>query len=421
MPEDFRGRPDRRHVLALGAGLAAMAGQPAWAGIGSPPARTVIAQAKPITAAERLARLAKVQQLMRAAGIGSLLVEAGSTLRYFTGINWWRSERLTAAVIPADGPILVVTPFFEEPSIREMLAVPGDVRVWQEDQDPFARIAQWMTETKVAGRPMAMEPTNRYFIVEGMERALPGVKLASGVELVNACRMMKSPAEIALMQRASDIVIAAYRATAPLVEKGMDGPSIYALMAANTLRLGGETSSGGVQLNEGSALPHGSRERQVVRDGSVVLMDCGCTVDGYHADISRTFVFGQPDAAQKRLFDDVRLGQDTAMAAARVGATAGSVDDAVRAVFEKRGYGPGYQLPGLSHRTGHGIGMDVHEPVNLVRGEMTRLQPGMCFSNEPGLYVPGSYGVRIEDCFYMTPSGPRWFSVPPKSLEDPFA
>ena len=418
-------RINRRQLIAYGAAGATLAGLPASyaasAGIGTVPTTTPIAAAAPITTAERLARMAKVQSLMQQAGIGALFVEAGSTLRYFTGINWWRSERLTAALIPAQGPLCVVTPFFEEPSIREMLAVPGDVRVWQEDESPHALVAGWLKERQLAGRPVAIEETVRHFAIDGLQRALPGVAIRSGAALVNACRMVKSPAEIALMQRASDITIAAYRATAPRIETGMSGPDIFAIMAVEIMRFGGQTPSGGIQLNEGSALPHGSKERQLVREGSVILMDCGCTVDGYHADISRTLVHGSPNASQRRLFDHVRLGQEAAMVAAQVGAPAGRVDDAVRAVYEPLGYGPGYKLPGLSHRTGHGIGMDVHEPVNLVHGEATPLAPGMCFSNEPGLYVPGSYGVRIEDCFYITEAGPRWFSTPPKSLDEPFS
>jgi Xaa-Pro dipeptidase len=413
---------DRRRVLAFGGMAVAGAVGAAIPHLArGTRAQGGIAEAAPIGVAERQARMGKVQRLMQQAGIGALMVEAGSTLRYFTGIDWWRSERLTAALIPAEGPLCVVTPFFEEPSIREMLAVPGDVRVWQEDESPHALVAGWLKEKRLAGKPVAIEETTRYFAIDGLQKALPGVAVRSGAELVNACRMVKSPAEIALMQRASDIVIVAYRATGPKIERGMDGPAIFALMAAEMRRLGAQTPSGGVQLNEGSALPHGSKERQVVREGSVILMDCGCTVDGYHADISRTMVFGEADAKQRRLFDHVRLGQDVAMEAARIGRPAGSVDDAVRARYEKLGYGPGYKLPGLSHRTGHGIGLDVHEPVNLVHGETTPLAAGMCFSNEPGLYVPGSYGVRIEDCFYMTASGPRYFSQPPRSIDAPFA
>lgn len=402
---------------ALG-GAAAIAAAPAVRAAQA--AAPEIAEAAPITPAERAARIAKVQGLMARAGVGALLVEAGSTLRYFTGIDWWRSERLTAALIPVEGPVAIVTPFFEEPSIREMLAVPGDVRVWQEDEDPHALVAGWLRDLKLTGRPVAIEETVRYFAIDGLQRALPSVQVRSGADLVNGCRMIKSPAEIALMQRASDIVIAAYRATGPQIQAGMDGAQVFAVMRQEIARRGGQTPSGGVQINEGSALPHGSKERQLVRAGSVILMDCGCTVDGYHADISRTLVFGTADRAQRTLFEHVRRGQDVAMAAARIGRPAGEVDAAVRRVYEGLGYGPGYRLPGLSHRTGHGIGLDVHEPVNLVLGEKTPLQAGMCFSNEPGLYVPGSYGVRIEDCFYMTEAGPRYFSTPPASLDAPF-
>lgn len=402
---------------ALG-GAAAIAAAPAVRAAQA--AAPEIAEAAPITPAERAARIARVQGLMARAGVGALLVEAGSTLRYFTGIDWWRSERLTAALIPVEGPVAIVTPFFEEPSIREMLAVPGDVRVWQEDEDPHALVAGWLRDLKLTGRPVAVEETVRYFAIDGLQRALPSVQVCSGADLVNGCRMIKSPAEIALMQRASDIVIAAYRATGPQIQAGMDGAQVFAVMRQEIARRGGQTPSGGVQINEGSALPHGSKERQLVRAGSVILMDCGCTVDGYHADISRTLVFGTADRAQRTLFEHVRRGQDVAMAAARIGRPAGEVDAAVRRVYEGLGYGPGYRLPGLSHRTGHGIGLDVHEPVNLVLGEKTPLQAGMCFSNEPGLYVPGSYGVRIEDCFYMTEAGPRYFSTPPASLDAPF-
>ncbi len=408
----------RRNLIATGAAGLAMSAVPAALPAAARAGR--ISSAAPISTAERQARMAKAQRLMQRAGVGALLVEAGSSLRYFTGIDWWRSERLTAAIIPAEGPICVVTPFFEEPSIREMLAVPGDVRVWQEDESPHALVAGWLRDRKLASRPVAIEETTRFFAVDGLQKQLAGLRVQSGAAIVNACRMIKSPAEIALMQRASDIVIAAYRATGPSIARGMDGKDIFAVMQAAIVAAGGQTPSGGVQINEGSALPHGSKERQLVRDGSVILMDCGCTVDGYHADISRTLVFGSATAAQRRLFDDVRRGQDVAMAAARIGRPAGSVDDAVRRTYKAMGYGPGYRLPGLSHRTGHGIGLDVHEPVNLVHGEQTPLAAGMCFSNEPGLYVPGSYGVRIEDCFYMTDRGPRYFSEPPRSIDRPF-
>ena len=410
----------RREVLRGAAAGGALASLPAavFAGQGaSAPSFPPIA---PISRAEREARLARMQAELRRQDIGALLVEAGSSLVYFTGIDWWRSERTTAAVIPAEGPVLIVTPFFEEPSIREMLDVPGEVRVWQEDESPFALIAGWLKEKKLGTGTLAVEETVRFFIVDGVRRLLPELKTVSGANAVNALRMIKSPTEIALLQRANDIMIAAYRATHGQVQAGMTGNDINAIMEAELTRYGGQRASSSAQIGPGSALPHGSKERLKLTEGTVVLMDCTCSTHGYVSDISRTFVFGEPTAEQRRVFGHMRQGMNVAMDAAKVGAPAGSVDDAVRRYYEKLGYGPRYALPGLSHRTGHGIGLDVHEPVNLVHGETTPLAPGMCFSNEPGLYLPGKFGIRIEDCFYMTGHGPRFFTQPPSSLDKPF-
>jgi len=373
----------------------------------------------PIGPEERRQRIARAQGLMRTSGIGAVLIEAGSSLLYFTGIRWGRSERLTAAVLPVEGEAMVVTPFFEEPSVRETLGVPADVRVWQEDEDPTALIAAFLRQRGLARRPIGIEETVRYFAVDGLRRAMPNAPLVSANPIVRGCRMVKTAAEIALMQSATDVTLAAYRWTWPRVERGMTNAEIGALMSAATRKLGGAPEFSLVLIDEAAALPHGSRKPQMVRNGSVVLMDCGCTVQGYQSDVSRTFVHGTPSAKVRKVWDDVRAGQGTAFAAARIGVPAGSVDDAVRAAYEVKGYGPRYRLPGLSHRTGHGIGMDGHEPVNLVHGETTRLAPGMCFSNEPGLYLPGEFGVRLEDCFHMTPGGPKWFSEPPVSIDRP--
>ncbi len=381
--------------------------------------RDLTAGIAPIGAAERVSRVARAQALMRANGIGAVLIEPGSSLVYFTGVRWSRSERLTAAVLPVEGPALVVTPFFEEPSVRESLGIPAEVRVWQEDEDPLKLVAAFLAERKLAALPIGIEETVRFFAVDGLRRVLPGARLVSANPVVRGCRMIKTPAEIALMQAATDVTIAAYRWTWPRVAAGMTGADVGALMTAATRKLGGSPEFALVLVDEAAALPHGTRKPQIVRDGSVVLMDCGCTVQGYQSDVSRTFVKGSPSAAVRKVWDDVRGGQATAFAAARIGATAGSVDDAVRASYQAKGYGPRYRLPGLSHRTGHGIGMDGHEPVNLVHGETTRLAPGMCFSNEPGIYLPGKFGVRLEDCFHMTAAGPKWFSEPPPSLDMP--
>ncbi|HST35208.1 MAG TPA: Xaa-Pro peptidase family protein [Allosphingosinicella sp.] len=373
----------------------------------------------PIGRDEHLARIAKAQRLMAEAGIGALLIEPGASLVYFTGVQWWRSERLTAAVLPREGEPAIVTPHFEEPSVRESLKIPADVRVWNEDEDPLATVAGILRDRRATG-PVAVEETVRFFAVDGLRRVMPGVEIRNGAPIVRGCRMIKSPSELALMQKAADITVAAYRHTWPRIERGMTPAQIGAIMNGATEALGGAPGFALVLLGEASAYPHGSGQPQAVRDGEVVLMDCGCTVEGYQSDISRTFVFGTANAEQRRVWGQMREGQNIAMAAARIGRSASSVDDAVRAKYERWGYGPGYRLPGLSHRTGHGIGLDGHEPVNLVHGEMTPLAAGMCFSNEPGLYLPGKFGIRLEDCFHMTETGPVFFSEPPPSLDNPF-
>ena len=374
---------------------------------------------RPIDATERAARLARAQSLMKVAGIGAVLIEPGSSMIYFTGVRWHTSERLTLAILPVQGEPCIVTPFFEEPSVRETLAVPAEVRVWQEDENPLAVVAGFLRDRKLGTRPIGLEAEVRYFAYAGLARVLPEAKIVSADPVVRACRMIKTPAEIALMQMATDVTLAAYRWTYARVEKGMTGPDIGALMTAATKKLGGAPEFSMALVGEASAYPHGSREIHRVADGQVVLMDCGCTVQGYQSDISRTWAHGAATADQRKTWDQVARGQQIAFAAARIGVTAGSVDDAVRRHYETLGYGPGYKLPGLSHRTGHGIGMDGHEPVNLVRGKTTKLAAGMCFSDEPGIYIPGKYGVRIEDCFHMTQAEPKWFSEPPKSLDAP--
>ncbi|MGS1017348.1 M24 family metallopeptidase [Allosphingosinicella humi] len=414
----------RRQFMALAGGGAVAAATFSPSAFAAAPDPTGLAKMTgdivPISLAERQARIAKAQRMMRDAGISAMLIEPGASLIYFTGIQWWRSERLTAAILPAEGDIGIVTPGFEEPSIRESLAVPGDVRVWQEDENPLALVAGWLRDRKLGQGVIAIEETVRYFAVDGLAEALPQATIRSGAAIVRACRMVKSPAEIALMQKASDVTIAAYRHVYPRIEKGMTPKDIGAMMDASTVALGGDAGFSLILLGEAAAYPHGSGKPQHVEEGGIVLMDCGCTVQGYQSDISRTFVFGEPSAQQRKVWDQVRRGQAIAYEAAKVGAPAGSVDDAVRGWYETLGYGPGYKLPGLSHRTGHGIGLEGHEPVNLVHGEKTPLAPGMCFSNEPGLYLPGQFGVRLEDCFHMTEQGPRWFSTPPTSLDRPF-
>jgi Xaa-Pro dipeptidase len=376
----------------------------------------------PISSAERMQRLRRARELMQRSGIGAVIVESGPSLDYLTGIQWWRSERLTAVVIPAQGDPIVVTPFFEAPSVKESLEVPAEVRTWQEDEEPLKLIAGFLKERGVASEPVGFEETNRFFIEDRLKKQLPGARVVSANPVVRAQRLIKSPTELALMQAANNIMLASLRYAGERTREGMTPADIDAMIAAAQKKLGGDYDGGLILLGEASAYPHGSHKPQVVRKGEVVLMDCTCAVHGYQADITRTFVFGaDPTAEQRKVWDQVHRGQQIALAAAKVGVPAGAVDDAVRRTYESWGYGPGYKLPGLSHRTGHGIGMEVHEPIYLVHGETTPLAPGMCFSDEPGIYIPGKFGIRIEDCWHMTESGPKFFTQPPPSIDRPFA
>jgi len=358
---------------------------------------------------------------MQQSGIGAIIVESGPSLDYFTGVQWWRSERLTGAVIPAAGDPIIVTPFFEKPSVSESLSIPAEIRTWNEDEEPLKLVADFLRERGAASAPVGFEETNRFFILDRLQQQIPGVRVVSANPVVRGCRMIKSPAELALMQAANDIMLASLRYAGERTRASMTGADIDAMIGAAQERLGGSYDGGLVLIGEASAYPHGSKKPHTVGRGDIVLMDCTSTVHGYQADITRTFVYGAaPTPEQRKLWDQVHRGQQIAIETARVGVPAGGVDDAVRRVYESWGFGPGYRLPGLSHRTGHGIGMEVHEPVNLVHGELTPLAPGMCFSDEPGLYIPGKFGVRLEDCWHMTESGPRFFTQPAKSIDQPF-
>ncbi len=415
----------RRAVLGAAAAAATLAGA-ATAQNPSPPIRPrplgglkpITGDAKPIAPEERKARLAKVQGLMQEKKVAALLIEPGSTLEYFTGIHWWTSERVTAAVIPARGAITVVTPFFESPSIREMLQVPGEIRTWQEDESPFELIAG--TVNALGEGPLAVDPYTRFFVVEAMGRS-PGFRrtTVSGSELVRACRMVKSPAELALLQIANNVTMAAIRHVHASVQMGMHTDDVAKLMRDATAALGGGNEFSLTLLNEASAFPHGSKVMQTVREGSVILIDSGCNVYGYQSDISRTWIFGEPTARQREVWDTVKRGQELALETAKIGVPVGSIDKTVRAFYEGKGWSKNYALPGTSHRTGHGIGMDGHENPYLVRNDTTPLAAGMCFSDEPGIYIPGEFGIRLEDCWYMTEQGPKLFTPLARSIDQP--
>jgi len=413
----------REFIGTVGLGAAAVAtgyATPSRAASQPAPLRALTDSTMPIAASERLARISKLQMLMQTHGMAAFLVEAGSSLEYFTGVKWRRSERTTAALIPAQGKFVIVTPYFEEPSIRETLQIDGDVRTWKEDESPFVLLANAMREHAAIRGMLAIEPTTRFFIWDGVNKLLQGAReIARGDVLVSGCRMYKSAAELALMQAANNVTIAAIRHLHSHVQRGMSTSDIRTILVNATSQLGGDHEFSLVLLNEASAFPHGSDKPQTVRSGSTILIDSGCTVHGYQSDISRTWVYGDASQRQRDLWNTVKRGQELALENAKLGAPVGTIDSAVRSHYESLGWSKDYMLPGLSHRTGHGIGMDGHEAPYLVRSDTTPLEPGMCFSDEPGLYVPGEFGVRLEDCWYMTGQGPKTFTPFAKSLDEP--
>jgi Xaa-Pro dipeptidase len=410
----------RRDFIGLAAaGAAFAAGFVQRAAGAEAGAASTIRIAPPITAAERVSRVAKLQSLMQREKVAALLVEAGPSLEYFSGIRWWRSERTTAALIPASGQAVVVTPFFEVPSVEESLEIDADVRPWHEDQNPFAAIADAMKANPAQG-PLAVEWTTRFFIVDHV-RGASGFnrEVVSGEGLVNACRMIKSPAELALMQYSNDVTIASIRHVHANAKAGMSAGDIRQMLEGKIRELGGAEPFSLVLLNEASAYPHGTEKPQTLREGSIVLIDTGCKLQGYASDISRTWVIGAASKRQREVWDTVKRGQEIALETAKLGVPVGDIDIAVRRHYEGLGWAKDYGLPGTSHRTGHGIGMEGHEPPNLMRADRTPLAAGMCFSDEPGIYIPGEFGVRMEDCWHMTEQGPRLFTPLAKSIDDP--
>lgn len=412
---------DRRELLFAAAGLALTATPAVRAeGTRSKELTSLTKDARPITAQEHAQRIQKLQSLMQQANVKAMLVEAGSSLQYFTGVRWWRSERTTAAVIPAQGKVTVVTPYFEEPSIRETLKIDADVRPWKEDESPFDLLAGALRDAASSGGKLAVEGTTRQFVIERTGQSLgSAAQFVSGDEWVRACRLIKSPTELALMQAANNVTLAAIRHVHAHVAVGMRSADVMKLLVEATEALGGSHEFSLVLLNEASAFPHGSNKPQAIQPGSVVLVDSGCNVHGYAADISRTWIVGEPTKRHREVWNTVKRGQEIALETAAIGTPVGAIDKAVRAFYEGKGWSKDYALPGTSHRTGHGIGMDGHEAPYLVRSDTTPMQAGMCFSDEPGIYIPGEFGIRLEDCWTMTATGPKLFTPLAVSIDRP--
>ncbi|KTF70057.1 M24 family metallopeptidase [Sphingomonas sp. HT-1] len=371
-------------------------------------------RAPAITEAERLDRIARVRARLETMGAQALLVNAGMSLRYFAGVPWGATERLVAMLLPLHGEPIMICPRFELGSLSADMGIVADMRLWEEDEDPFALVADALGGVTT----LAVDPALPFQMAERLRRSAPGVSLVDGAPAIDGCRMRKSPAEIALMQQAKAMTLAVHHAAARILEPGITTGAVKRFIDQAHRALGAAGSSFCiVQFGRATAFPHGLPGEQALEEGQLVLIDTGCTVEGYHSDITRTYAFGRVSDQEQAIWALEKEAQAAAFEAAELGAPCERVDMAARAVLEKAGLGPDYRLPGLPHRTGHGIGLSIHEPAYLVRGDRTPLDVGMCFSNEPMIVVPDRFGVRLEDHFHMTDTGPRWFTEPQAAID----
>src|SRR6195952_2397334 len=375
----------------------------------------------PITTAERLTRIEKAKKLMAENKIEAIILDSGTALKYFTGIYWWPSERTMVAIIPAKGDVTYVSPAFEADRLRQLITIGKDVQIWEEHESPYKQIASALKGLGITGGNIGIEERLRFFVYDGIRKEEPQLNFTSADPVTIPCRLIKSATEIALMQKANDITIGAYKVGVSMLREGMSPSDFAAITAEATTKLGGSGDIG-VNFGKASAYPHGSIEPQHLKKGDMVLMDGGCTVQGYCSDISRTVVFGAPPTKrQTDVWTVQHSSQAAGFAAAKLGDPCENVDIAARKVLTDAGFGPGYKVPGCPHRTGHGIGMDGHEWGNMVLGNKLPIQMGMCFSIEPTIAIYGEFGIRLEDCAYMTADGAKWFSQPSVAIDQPFA
>mgnify|MGYP000493983183 FL=1 len=377
-------------------------------------------QASPISVEERLQRISKAQELLQNNKMVALILDAGTSMQYFTGLSWYPSERSMLVIIPAKGEITYICPYFEEDRLLELIKVGKQVRTWHEDENPFQLCIKTIQDFGFQSGQIGIEEQTRFFISNGLQKAGKQFHLVSGDPVSVTCRLIKSPAEIALMQKANDITTLAIQAGIAALTEGCNPRQISQKIAQKHTELGAQHGFASVTFGVATSFPHGSSRKQILQKGDVVMLDCGCQVDGYESDITRTVIFGEPSQKQIDIWNLEKRAQQAGFEAAVLGAPCENVDFAARNVLVKAGFGPEYKLPGLPHRTGHGIGMDGHEWGNMVKGNKLPLQVGMCFSIEPTIAIPGEFGVRLEDCVYMTSTGPKWFSQPSPSIIQAF-
>ncbi len=376
-------------------------------------------RAPPISLAEREARIEKARRLAGDNGADALLIGAGASLRYFAGVPWGATERLVAMLLPKQGKPIIICPRFELGSLEADLVVDAELRLWEEDESPSELVAAAMRELEVSR--LAVDPAMAFLFVERIRRVAPSFDLIDGSAIIDGCRMAKSPAELALMQQAKAMTLEVQRRAALILREGITATEVRRFIDSAHRALGAAGSSFCiVQFGRSTAFPHGLPGESYLSEGDVVLIDTGCTIEGYHSDITRTYVFGQASDEQRAMWALEREAQQAAFDAVAPGVPCEAVDAAARRILERAGLGPDYKLPGLPHRTGHGIGLSIHEPAYLVRGDRTPLAPGMCFSNEPMIVIPDRFGIRLEDHFHVTEAGAAWFTQPSVSIDAPF-
>ncbi len=375
-------------------------------------------RAPPISVQERQARLARARELMAQIGADALIIGAGPSLRYFTGVGWGATERLVAMVLPREGAPRMICPRFELGSLEAALGIEAEMLLWEEHESPYALVARGLDDA----RTLAIDPALPFFVFDGVRKAAPGLVLLDGAPVVDGCRMIKSPAELALMSQAKAMTLEVHRRAAKILAPGITTGEVRRFIDQAHRALGADDGSSfcAVQFGVASAYPHGLPGEQNLADGEIVLIDTGCRVQGYNSDITRTYVFGEATPEQKRIWNLEKQAQAAAFAAVKPGVPCEEIDAVARRVLVAGGMSPDYDLPGLPHRTGHGIGLSIHEAPYLVRGDKTPLAPGMCFSNEPMIVIPDAFGVRLEDHFHVTVDGAAWFTQPQPSLEKPF-
>ena len=376
----------------------------------------------PIGLKEYKARIDKAQKLMAEKNWSALYLHAGSSLYYFTGTRWPGSERMVGAVILPKGDPIYIAPAFEKGTLEQFMTVTGEVAVWEEHESPYPLLFKHLSEIGIESGTIGIDEATPFFVSDGLAKAGAGFNFTNGSEITAACRMIKSEHELDLMRRAKEMTLAVHKATASMLREGITTAEVDAFLHTAHQKVGAPKGSFFkiVLFGPDSSFPHGVKSPKALESGDMVLIDTGCQLHDYISDITRSYVFGEPNVKQREVWEAEKAAQVKAFEAATLGAPCASVDTAARKELESRGFGPGYKTPGLPHRTGHGIGLDIHEWPYLHSGDKTPLAPGMCFSNEPMIVLEDEFGVRLEDHFYMDKSGPVWFTQPSHSIDNPF-